>query len=136
MTTIDNGSWICVHAYVVYGWTKVLILICVDRTIDGLGSNNLTQVIMNFMMKGGELSKVKLSKKLVCFGVDGVNVFQGSKIGVTKRIKNSWGPFSMGVHYVAHYTNLIVQSQRDLTIITKIKGFMLNMYGYFNHSPK
>ncbi len=108
MTTIDNGSWICVHAYVVYGWTKVLILICVDRTIDGLGSNNLTQVIMNFMMKGGELSKVKLSKKLVCFGVDGVNVFQGSKIGVTKQIKNSWAPFSMGVHCVAHCTNLIV----------------------------
>jgi hypothetical protein len=24
----------------------------------------------------------------------------------------------------------------DLTIIAKIKGFMLNMYGYFNHSPK
>ncbi len=75
MATINNGYWICVHAYVVDGWTKVLILICVEQIVDGLGSNNLTKVIMNFMMKGGGLSKEELSKKLLCFGADGMNVF-------------------------------------------------------------
>jgi hypothetical protein len=75
VTTIDNGSWICVHAYMVYGWTKVFILICVDWIVDGSSSYNLTQVIMNFMMKGGGLSMEELSKKHLCFGVDGVNVF-------------------------------------------------------------
>jgi len=30
---------------------------------------------MNFMMKGGGLNKEELSKKLFCFGADGVNVF-------------------------------------------------------------
>ncbi len=73
--TIDNGSWICVHAYVVVGWTKVSILICVDWIVDGSGSNNLIEVIMNSMMKGGALRKEELSKKLLCFGVDGMNVF-------------------------------------------------------------
>jgi hypothetical protein len=66
MTTIDNDSWICVHAY------------------------------------------VEISKKLLCFGVDGVTVFQGSKIGVTKQIKGSHAPFFMGVHCVAHCINLVV----------------------------
>jgi hypothetical protein len=47
------------------------------------------EVIMNSMMKGGGLSKEKLFKKLLCFGVDGVNVFQGSKTRVTKQIKAS-----------------------------------------------
>jgi hypothetical protein len=75
VATINNGYWICVHAYVVDGWTKVLILICVEQIVDGLGSNNLTKVIMNFMMKGGGLSKEELSKKLLCFGADGMNVF-------------------------------------------------------------
>ncbi len=46
-STIDNGPWICVHAYVVDCWTKIPIVVCVDRIIDGLGSNNLTEIIMN-----------------------------------------------------------------------------------------
>jgi hypothetical protein len=41
----------------------------------------------------------------------------------------------MGVHCVAHYTNLVVKFLEDLTFIAKIEGFMLNMYDYFNHSP-
>jgi hypothetical protein len=50
-------------------------LVCVEQIADGLGSNNLIEVIMNFMMKGGGLNKEELSKKLLCFGVDQVNVF-------------------------------------------------------------
>jgi hypothetical protein len=42
----------------------------------------------------------------------------------------------MGVHCVAHYINLVVQFLKYLTFITKIEGFMLNMYGYFSHSSK
>ncbi len=30
---------------------------------------------MNSMMKGGGLSKEELSKKLMCFGANGMNVF-------------------------------------------------------------
>jgi hypothetical protein len=104
VTTIDYGFWICVHAYLVYGWTIVLILICVDQIVDGLGSNNLTQMIMNSMMMGGRLSREELSKKLLCFGANEVNMFQKGKIKVTKQIKDSWAPFSMGVHCVAHIT--------------------------------
>jgi hypothetical protein len=136
MTTINNGSWICIHAYVVDGWIKILILICVDQIVDGLGSNNLNEVIMNFIMKGERLSKEEMSKKLLCFGANGMNMFKGGKTGMTKQIKDSWAPFSMGVHCVAHRTNLAVQSLGDLTFIAKIEGFMLNMYDYFNHSPK
>jgi hypothetical protein len=32
-------------------------------------------MIMNFMMKGGGLSKEELFKKLLCFGANGMNVF-------------------------------------------------------------
>ncbi len=55
---------------------------------------------------------------------------------MTKQIKNSWAPFSIGVHCVAHHTNLAMQCLIDLTLIAKIEGFVLNVYGYFNHSPK
>jgi len=48
--------------------TKVPILICVDRIVDGLSFNNLIKVIMNSTMKGGGFNKEELSKKLLCFG--------------------------------------------------------------------
>jgi hypothetical protein len=104
------------------------MLICVDQIVDGLGSNDLTEVIMNYMMKGGALSREKLSKKLLCFGVDGVNVFDGSKIRMKKQIKNSWAPFSMGVHCVAHHTNFVVQSLGDFP-----RGTLNVNFGIYMH---
>jgi hypothetical protein len=63
---------------------------------------------MNFMMKGGGLNKEELSKKFLCFGANGMNVFKGGKIKVTKQIKDSWAPFFMGVH--AHYTKICTRN--------------------------
>ncbi len=43
----------------------------------------------------------------------------------------------MGVHHVVHRTTFgNLKSPRDLTFIARIEVFMMNMYGYFNHSPK
>jgi hypothetical protein len=77
--------------------------VCVERIEDGFGSNNFTKVIMVAMFKGGGLTKENLSKKLLCFGVDGMNVLS-----------------LMGVHCVAHWTNLAIQSLGDLTLIAHI----------------
>ncbi len=77
VTTIDNGSWICVHAYMVDFWIRVLILLCVEGVMDGPDFNNLTEVIMMVtLMKGEGLIKEDVTKKL-CFGVDEAFVFRG-----------------------------------------------------------
>ncbi len=41
------------------------ILVCVDKIVDGSGSNNWTKVIMNVLLKGGGLTKEELSKTLL-----------------------------------------------------------------------
>jgi len=125
-----------VHAYVIDCWIRLPILVFVEKVIDGSCFNNLTKVIMVTLLKGGGLMKENLSKKFLCFGIDGVNVFQGGKTRVTKQIKDSWAPFSMGVHCVVRRTNLIVQSLADLVFKVWIKMFMQNIYVYFNHLPK
>ncbi len=63
--------WICVHAYVVAYWIKVLILMCIDRIVNGSSYNNLIEVIIIALLKGGGLTMEKLVKKLLCFGVVG-----------------------------------------------------------------
>jgi hypothetical protein len=52
-------------------------LVNVDKIVDELDSNNHIEVIMVVLFKGGGLTKEELSKKLLCFGVNGVNVFIG-----------------------------------------------------------
>jgi len=53
VTTIDNDSWICVHVYMFQSWTKVPNLLSVECIVDGLGSNNLIEVIMVTLVKSG-----------------------------------------------------------------------------------
>ncbi len=65
-------------------WVRIPILISLDRMIERLRNDNLTKVIMETLTIGGGLSKDQIAQKFICFGVDGVNVFQGTKNGVTK----------------------------------------------------
>jgi hypothetical protein len=46
--------------------------------MDWFGFNNLTEIIMATLMKGGGLIKEDVTKKL-CFGVDGAFVSRGVK---------------------------------------------------------
>jgi hypothetical protein len=113
-----------VHAYVIDCWIRLPILVFIERVIDGSSFNNLTEVVMVTLLKGEGLMEENMSKKFLCFGANGVNVFEGGKTRVTKQIKDSCAPFSMGVHCVAHRTNLVVQCMVDLVFMAWIKMFM------------
>jgi hypothetical protein len=43
---------------------------------------------------------------LVCLGVDGAFTFQRVKFGIIGLMKIKQTPFSIGIHYMAHTTNL------------------------------
>jgi hypothetical protein len=72
VAAIENGFWICVHAYVVDGWTRWPILICVDKIV-GFRSSNLIEVVINVLFKGEGPIKEGVSKKLLCCGENGTN---------------------------------------------------------------
>jgi hypothetical protein len=99
---VDYGSWISIHAYVMQHWVKVPMLISLQRVVDGVGANNLTNVIMEALQKGGGLSYVFITHKLLCFGANGVITFQGTKISVIKQINTNYALFSIGVHSMVH----------------------------------
>jgi hypothetical protein len=42
---------------------------------------------------------------LLSFGIDGVNLFQGVKNGVTHEIQDKYAPHLEGIHCMAHHTN-------------------------------
>ncbi len=105
--TIDNQSWLSVHYYVVRNQVKILIFIYLNIVLESLGSDNLTKVIMEALTIGGRLPRNWIAQKLTCFGADDVNVFQGTKNGVTKQIHDTFAPHSIGVHFMAQCINLV-----------------------------
>jgi hypothetical protein len=75
----------CVHAYVVESWTMVVISVCVERIVYKLGLNNFIKMIMDAFLNYGGMIREDLFNKLLCFGVDGVSIFQRGKIGIMEK---------------------------------------------------
>jgi hypothetical protein len=50
MTTIDTESWVNIHAYLVGCFKLILILVDLERLVDGGTTNNLTNVILTSLM--------------------------------------------------------------------------------------
>jgi hypothetical protein len=74
-TSVDNGSWLSVHAYVYEDWTRVPHLIALSRIQEAPTADHLIPVIVEALEKGGGVGSEDLREKLLCFGADGVTVF-------------------------------------------------------------
>jgi hypothetical protein len=129
LTTINNHSWLSIHVYVKEEWKRLPILLNLQRVVDGSIIDNLTYLIIQSLVEYGGLNEAAIAKKLICFGANGVMVFHSVKSGVTI-------PFVSSVHYMAHCTNLVVQSLNKLNLVSKIKFMLTSIYNYFVHSPK
>jgi hypothetical protein len=77
------------------------------------------------MIRGGML-KDQIAQKLICFGADGVDVFQSTKSGVIK-IKENYAHHSIKVHCMAHCTNLDVQTLLQLLLVIQLENFVVNL---------
>jgi hypothetical protein len=77
-----------------------------------------------------------VADRLVYFGANGMFVFQGSRSGVTQRLKDQEAPFMLGVHCMAHRTNLEVEPLFNLHVVSKLVTFCQALYNYFSMSSK
>jgi hypothetical protein len=62
---------------------------------------------MEVLLIGSDLPLYQIAHKLIYFGVDGINVFQGTRTNVTKQLHENYVPNSLGVHCMAHHTNFV-----------------------------
>ncbi len=74
-TSMDNGSWLCIHAYIVENFVRIPHLIFLQRLTDGVGADTLTLLIMKALECGGDVNLEQISRRLLCFGADGVSTF-------------------------------------------------------------
>ncbi len=77
-------------------WQQTPMLLSLQCVVVGTTSDNLKHVLVDDMMLFGDLHKETISSKLITFGVDGVNVFQGIRIGVIiVQLKEENAPFML-----------------------------------------
>ncbi len=70
VTSINNVSWASVCAYIVQHWCCIPLLLNVKDVLSRFEVDNLTLLIMNFLMTQGGLKKEELVSRLICFGID------------------------------------------------------------------
>lgn len=83
VTTIDNTQWLSIHLYVVHGWKRIMILLCVE--IIGVSStfDNVFRLMVKGLLEFGGLRFEELAGKLVNMKCDGNNIFQDHRTSVT-----------------------------------------------------
>lgn len=77
---------------------------------------------MQNLVKFGGLNETKVCNTLVYFGANEVRIFQGLKFGVTTQLMHKHVPFVSNVHFMAHCTNLAIQTFSGLTLVAKIEA--------------
>ena len=78
VTTVDNGSWICIHAYIVENYVRIPYLLSLQHVVYGAGADNLTHVIVKALEVGGLMDGDVVSRRLLSFGANGTSAFQRS----------------------------------------------------------
>jgi hypothetical protein len=82
-TSCDNGSWMSIHAYVCQDWSRISLLIGLKRIVEAPNADHLTSVVLEALQSGVGVGASNLSSRLLCFGANGITVFQGARTGVT-----------------------------------------------------
>jgi hypothetical protein len=80
------------------------------------------------------LTQKEITKKLICFGVDGASIFQGCYIGVKFQLRVKFVPCMMGQHCMAHKMNFIIQVLSNVPMVAKLENLLQSLYFYYSSS--
>ncbi len=62
---------------------------------------------------------------------NGVNVFQGTKIG----IKLEYDLHMQGIHYMGHQSNIAMKTLSKLNMVCRLENLFQTLYAYFYENP-
>ncbi len=79
-------------------------------------TNNMIQLMTKALITMGGLTKKDMTRKVDSFGINGV-IFQGIHNGATMQIQIKYAPPMVGVHCIAHYIHLAMQTLNHLSQI-------------------
>lgn len=136
VTANDLTQWLGMHIYVVVNCERVPLYLCMQKFDNSSNANVITEMVIRALHTHGGLSREDIAKKCVCVGCDGASVLQGCRSGVCMQLELSYAPFMVGIHCMAHRTNLAGRILSDVQLVSKIEALVHSTYTYFARSPK
>ncbi len=82
---MNNQNWLSLYVYFIKDWSHIPSLVSFEKVIKGVDLKFLSRVIILTLLTIGSLTCESISSKLICFGVEGVNVLQSVKIGLQNK---------------------------------------------------
>jgi hypothetical protein len=132
LTTIDNQSWLSVHAYVTDDWKQLPLLLNMYKVVDETIANNMTFLIVKSLGQHGGLSEIDITSKLVCFGANGITICHG----VIIQLMQKHAPYVSNVNCMAHHTNTVVKTLNGLNLVFKVESLFTSMHNCFIHKSQ
>lgn len=136
VTAIDNTSWVCIHVYVVDKHVRNENFIGIFKLQVNANAENIFELVTKSMKDSLGMTSMEIAKKLVCLGADGASVMQGQRNGLCVRLQTSIAPYMLGIHCMAHRTNLAFKIVSDFEEVSKVETLVKDLYSYFSKSPK
>jgi hypothetical protein len=101
--TLMNGqSWLSFHIYICIGFKCISIFLALLQLIEDNSTNVVKEAIYTMFLLHTGFNKCQIAERLICFGIDGVAVFQRCRISITLQLRDYVVPFLFGVHCMAH----------------------------------
>jgi hypothetical protein len=107
-------------AYAIKIWRRVLVLLNLQKVVNGATFDNLTIAIVCFLIHLGGILGIDFANKVVCFIANHVIILQGLKTCVIVQLMNKHNAYIVGIHCMTHQCNLVVQTLSSLFLVAKI----------------
>ena len=134
VTLVDCQSWINVHGYVVRDWKQNLLLLTLERVVEGGRTLLVLSSMLHVLM---EVAQRKINREgMITFGADLVSTFKAAKSNILVQLITKHKPFVVGVHCVAHCTNLVVQTLTNFEVMKHVEDALATPCPYFSSSAK
>jgi len=136
VTVIDNTSWVCIHVYVVDKHVRNENFLGIFKLQVNANAENIFELVTKSMKDSLGMTSMVIAKKLVCLGADGASIMQGQHNGLCVRLQTSIAPYMLGIHCMAHRTNLAFKIVSNFEEVSKVETLVKDLYSYFSKSPK
>ena len=80
----------------------------------------------------GGLSNQRIRERLITFKANGVFTIQGAKSSIIVQLINKYASFMIGVHSMAHQSDLDVQIVPNFEVMKHVEDLLATLYFYFS----
>lgn len=124
------------HVYTIESFVRQPHLLFIHKMRENSNSENLCELVINFLKEISDMDDVAIASKLLCVGVDGESIMQGHHNGLCVRLQKYHFPYMIFIHFMAHIMNLAYIIVGKFKLIAKFEDLVPEVHAYFYRSPR